>query len=610
VTRAARTYFAQAAWVALTVLAALSPGPRGLRAAEPSRIVAVSDIHGAYDAFVELLRTTGLVDASLAWTGDDAALVIVGDSVDRGAGSRRVLELVMRLESAAAAAGGRVQLVLGNHEVMNLIGELGYVSAEDFAAYAAEESPAERQAARERFQIRHPNSVDDALAVQFAKLYPPGFFGQRAAFAVRGTLGAWLLRQPVLLVLGGTAFVHGGLPAALGGEDAASVNARYSAALLDYLSARDTLQAAGVLHAEDAFHDHAALAAEFVRAAASEGHPVPENVTRAAERLAALGGAEPLTAGVYWYRGTVSCSAAVELDRVTHGLAALGAKRVVVGHTPTPTARALSRFDGTVIRIDTGMQQARGRATALVIRGDDVGVVYAGDPASARVEPQPRRVGAAPGGDDALLEDALLNADVAAGAARTGGTRALRLAYGGGTIDAVFEPLASRRRIVPAVAAYRLDRMLGLDLVPVAVLREIGGEVGTVYVDQSALPDERQRAADRAGAEAWCPLADQFGLMYVLDVLARNPARAPEDMRYRPGDWQLVLTGNRALFGRETDTPSYLRAAPLRLSPELRARLQSLTAAQLASVLGDVLDADRRQALLARRDRLLESASD
>ena len=147
---------------------------------------------------------------------------------------------------------------------------------------------------------------------------------------------------------------------------------------------------------------------------------------------------------------------------------------MVVGHTPTPTARALSRFDGAVIRVDTGMQQARGRASAIVIRGDDVGVVYAGDPAVVRIEPQPRRVGAVPGGDDALLEDALLHADVAADTPRADGTRALQLAYRGTTIDAVFEPLVAQRRgerTAAAVAAYRVDRLLGLDLVPVTVLR-------------------------------------------------------------------------------------------------------------------------------------------
>ena len=613
VMRAARLVRALASWVALAAFAALAGAPQDSLAAEPSRIVAVSDVHGAYDSFVGLLRTLGLVDTNLAWAGGDAALVVVGDSVDRGAGSRRVLELLMRLESAAAAAGGRAQLVLGNHEVMNLIGELGYVSAEDFAAYTAEESAAERAAAWQRFRAAHAAGRRRRARSGVREALPAGIL--RTARGVRGARGArCVAAAPARPAgIGDNAFVHGGLPEAVGAEDAASINARYAGALRDYLSARDTLLAADVLHAEDAFRDHAALAAAFVRAAASEQRAVPDAVSRAAERIAALGLAEPVIGGVYWYRGTVSCSAAVERDRVERALGALGVKRVVVGHTPTPTARVLSRFDGEVLRVDTGMQQPRGRASAIVIRGDDVGVVYAGDPAVVRVEPQPRRVGAVPGGDDALLEDALLHADVTSDTPRVDGARALRLAYRGDMIDAVFEPLPAPRRgerTAPAVAAYRVDRLLDLDLVPVTVLREIGGEVGTVYVDPAALPDERQRVAQRGGAEAWCPLADQFGLMYVFDVLARNPGRAPEDMRYGPGGWQLTLTGNRALFGRETDTPTYLSAAPLRLSPFLRARLQSLTAEQLASALGDVLDAAQRKSLLARRDRLLRAASD
>ena len=123
----------------------------------------------------------------------------------------------------------RAQLVLGNHEVMNLVGELGYVSADDFAAYAAEESAAERAAAWQRFRTAHAPGVDDALAAEFAKLYPPGFFGQRAAFATRGTLGAWLLRQPVLLVLGDTRSCTAGCRRRSARRTRRPINARYAA---------------------------------------------------------------------------------------------------------------------------------------------------------------------------------------------------------------------------------------------------------------------------------------------------------------------------------------------------------------------------------------------
>jgi hypothetical protein len=233
-------------WIGAACIAAAGAGaqpvPPAQAGAAPARIVAVSDVHGAYDAFVELLETVKLVDASLRWIGGRDALVVVGDSVDRGDGSRRVLELLMRLEAAAAANGGRVQLVLGNHEVMNLTGATDYVSAADFAAYAADESAADRDAALARFSAArasaaNPPASEETLRAEFARLYPPGYFGQRAAFSPRGEIGSWLLRQPVLLVLGDTAFVHGGLPPALAGRGAPEINAQYGAVLREYTSA-------------------------------------------------------------------------------------------------------------------------------------------------------------------------------------------------------------------------------------------------------------------------------------------------------------------------------------------------------------------------------------
>jgi hypothetical protein len=279
----------------------------------------------------------------------------------------------------------------------------------------------------------------------------------------------------------------------------------------------------------------------------------------------------------------------------------------VVGHTPTGTG-ALSRFDGTLLRVDTGMQQRGGRATAIVLQGAQAYAVYAGDPAPQPIPAQPSTVGAVPPGlDDAALEAALRGGDVAVVAKERDGAR-VRITSGGREIEARFTPVAAGRRgarFAPEVAAYRLDRLLGFDLVPVAVLREVGGEVGVARLDQSGLADEERRAAERAGADAWCPLRDQFALMYLFDSLAGNEGRRGADMRYEPASWQLVLTGNARLLGADASLPAYLRASSIDPSPSTVARLRALDAKSLTAELGDVLDAKRIQALLARRDALL-----
>ena len=93
---------------------------------------------------VEALTAAEIVDGELAWSGADAHLVIVGDILDRGPDSRAAMDLLMKLETEAEAAGGRVHVLIGNHEAMNLVGDLRYVAAAEYAAFAEEEQAEER----------------------------------------------------------------------------------------------------------------------------------------------------------------------------------------------------------------------------------------------------------------------------------------------------------------------------------------------------------------------------------------------------------------------------------------------------------------------------------
>jgi hypothetical protein len=182
----------------LAALAAVCTLPAAA-ADPPARIVAIGDVHGAYDEFVALLEAAGLVDVQLDWRGGDARLVVLGDVLDRGAESRRVLELIIRLREQAPLSGGEAELVLGNHEVMNLLGDLTYVTPAEYAAYRADESPRDREAAWQRFRAGSDGGDAEVLTAQFAARYPPGFFGHRAAFSLRGPLGAWLHCTPRML---------------------------------------------------------------------------------------------------------------------------------------------------------------------------------------------------------------------------------------------------------------------------------------------------------------------------------------------------------------------------------------------------------------------------
>src|SRR5262245_42866913 len=101
----------------------VSAAPHASAADKPSkcavdgveRIVAIGDVHGAYDRFADLLKTAGLIDDRLHWVGGHAHLIQTGDVVDRGPDSLQALDLLRRLQGEAEKTGGAVHPLIGNH---------------------------------------------------------------------------------------------------------------------------------------------------------------------------------------------------------------------------------------------------------------------------------------------------------------------------------------------------------------------------------------------------------------------------------------------------------------------------------------------------------------
>jgi len=80
----------------------------------------IGDIHGHPDALLRLLREAGLIDADLRWSGADAVLWLMGDLVGHGSDGLATIDATMRLQREAAAAGGSVDALLGNHDALLL----------------------------------------------------------------------------------------------------------------------------------------------------------------------------------------------------------------------------------------------------------------------------------------------------------------------------------------------------------------------------------------------------------------------------------------------------------------------------------------------------------
>jgi hypothetical protein len=138
------------------------------------KMLVLSDIEGEFEAMRKLLQGNGVIDKDYNWTYGDGHLVLVGDFVDRGTMVTELLWLIYSLESRAEAMGGKVHFILGNHEVMNMNGEHGYVHHR-YLAHA------------------------DTMKLPYLKL-----------FGAESELGRWLANKNVTERINNILFTHGG----------------------------------------------------------------------------------------------------------------------------------------------------------------------------------------------------------------------------------------------------------------------------------------------------------------------------------------------------------------------------------------------------------------
>jgi hypothetical protein len=379
--------FSALACAALLLVPPLT-GTVATRQEEAPRVVAIGDVHGAADGLEAILQAAGLIGADKHWTGGRATFVQTGDCVDRGPGVRRVLDLLMQLESEARLARGNVVLLLGNHEVLNILHDVTDVSAATYASFADAQS-----------EDRRGKAYDDLVAVTrqagggaapsreaWMAAHPPGYVEYMDAMSPRGPYGRWIRRHKTVARVGDTAFMHAGIsPAAHDGmnevnrmvADAIDAWDRGVEALVRerlitrYFTLKETVQAA-------------ATEMQRIATALDQGRPLEARVTRDYVNLlrdVVTIGESPLLSGdgPLWFRG-LSQSPTEETDaQVAELLDRLGVARMVVGHTPQLPGRITPRFGNRVYAIDTGMLSSffkSGQPSALEIAGDRVTAIY------------------------------------------------------------------------------------------------------------------------------------------------------------------------------------------------------------------------------------------
>ncbi len=312
----------------------------------PHRIVAIGDLHGDHDAWRAVAGAAGLIDAKGKWSGGSATLVQMGDIVDRGPDSLKIIHDLMNLQRDAPKRGGKVIVLLGNHEAMMMTSDLRYVHPGEYAAFVTRDSKARRDrvyeankpAIQAAYRSRVPEMSPEAIRGEWFKTMPLGKIEYQLAWRPDGELGKWALANPAVAKVGDSLFVHGGISAAFAQVPLDEINRQAAAALKAQDSSptaiinnpRGPLWYRGLIIRNDG--DEATVA------------PIPAGAT-----------------------GPLTIEQEIDL-----ALASFGVKRIVVAHTPSRQG-IISASGGKLWRADSAISRAYGGMPAyLEIVGDRV----------------------------------------------------------------------------------------------------------------------------------------------------------------------------------------------------------------------------------------------
>jgi len=316
------------------------------------KIVAVGDIHGDYKAFTKILKGTELIDSELHWTGGKTHLVQIGDVLDRGDYAKEIFDLMMKLEKEAEEAGGKLHMLIGNHEELNITGLI--FNREEFTARQLvsflPDGYREKQVKKFRKMLGDNPAKKTGLASSLDSDLMPFWNNMLNELKTNRrhparreymnnfnkTYGKWILQGNAVIKINNIIFVHGGISEKFSKWGLKKINNRLRVELED-----------------------------LRRAAMNSTRPQIQNFQRQIVWN---------PNGPYWYRVFATTDEDDFKENVDRILKNLEAEYMVIAHTPRviKTKEDMQLFQGRIWIIDTGISELyrihmKGRLSALII---------------------------------------------------------------------------------------------------------------------------------------------------------------------------------------------------------------------------------------------------
>ncbi len=309
------------------------------------KIIAVGDLHGDFKNFVIILKGTKLIGEKLHWIGGKTHLVQTGDIMDRGPDAKKIFNLLMKLEKEAEEAGGKVHMLIGNHEEMNITGiafdYIGYITVEQFVSFLPDKYREKKEKEfREKAENKASTDIgsNKLLNTNLREYWKDIIANNEQARKTyinhfNEEYGKWILEHNAVIKINDIIFVHGG------------ISEKYSTWKVDDINnlLRNELNYFRKMHKSSQY---------------PEATLHPKIVYN--------------RSGPLWYRGLALEDEKIYKDEVGRILHNLSANYMVIAHSVVSTkvisADTLSRFQGRIWTIDTGISDIYGgNLSALII---------------------------------------------------------------------------------------------------------------------------------------------------------------------------------------------------------------------------------------------------
>ncbi len=270
-------------------------------------------------------------------------MVQIGDILDRGPDARKIFDLLMDLEKEAELAGGKVHVLLGNHEEMNITGISfrypDYVTIDQFISFLPEGYRRRKEKELEKrildAQSRGNSPPPSRMVIEFWDNLRKDPRGQRQYLSnFRRTYGTWLLQKNAVIKINNIIFVHGGISEEFSKWKIEDINDKLRRELSDLSRSDETHQLPTISRPQLVYRED----------------------------------------GPLWYRELAFVPEEDIQEEVERILENLKAEHMVIAHTPrvAATREQMRRFDGKVWVIDTGISRVYGgRLSALIIENGE-----------------------------------------------------------------------------------------------------------------------------------------------------------------------------------------------------------------------------------------------